>query len=200
MWLPHPATTTAHTPQVPAGLPYAVFPVGTVLCLHLVCLKTSSVSAPSLDMQSYDLMRLPPREATAEGDLTIPFQQSALKSTADQDPFFQHLKIRYVKAADTADHPQVCCIICGCRCLGKCVWVSSCFGLVVCKTAAGGLTQIRESRKWWWREGLVSVDTVLQMGDARMQIFIYSMCAYFIYDCILYVFISKFFCGHGLQC
>ena len=109
----------------------------------------SSVSAPSLDMQSYDLMRLPPREATAEGDLTIPFQQSALKSTADQDPFFQHLKIRYVKAADTADHPQVCCIICGCCCLGKRVWVSSFFGLVVCKTAAGGLTQIRESRKWW---------------------------------------------------
>ena len=55
-------------------------------------------------------MRLPPREATAEGDLTIPFQQSALKSTADQDPFFQHLKIRYVKAVDAADQSQVCCI------------------------------------------------------------------------------------------
>ena len=54
-------------------------------------------------------MKLPPREATAEGDLTIPFQQSALKSTADQDPFFQHLKIRYVKAADTADQSQVHC-------------------------------------------------------------------------------------------
>lgn len=73
------------------------------------------LSSASLGMQSYDLMRLPPREATAEGDLTIPFQQSALKSTADQDPFFQHLKIRYVKAVDTADHPQVRCIMCGCR-------------------------------------------------------------------------------------
>ena len=58
-------------------------------------------------MQSYDLMRLPPREPTAEGDLTIPFQQSALKSTADQDPFFQHLKIRYAKASDAFDQSQV---------------------------------------------------------------------------------------------
>ena len=57
--------------------------------------------------QSYELMRLPPRDATAEGDLTIPFQQSALKSTADQDPFFQHLKIRYVKAADSSEAAQV---------------------------------------------------------------------------------------------
>ena len=64
-------------------------------------------------------MKLPPREATAEGDLTIPFQQSALKSTADQDPFFQHLKIRYVKAADTADLSQVHCIVCHCCCLCK---------------------------------------------------------------------------------
>ena len=52
-------------------------------------------------------MRLPPRDATAEGDLTIPFQQSALKSTADHDSFFQHLKIRYIKASDTADPAQV---------------------------------------------------------------------------------------------
>lgn len=69
------------------------------------------------DMQSYDLMKLPPREATAEGDLTIPFQQSALKSTADQDPFFQHLKIRYVKPADNADQSQVQCFVCHCCCL-----------------------------------------------------------------------------------
>lgn len=54
-------------------------------------------------------MRLPPREATAEGDLTIPFQQSALKSTADQDPFFQHLKIHYTKAIDAVDQSQVSC-------------------------------------------------------------------------------------------
>ena len=68
----------------------------------------------SMDLQSYDLMKLPPREATVEGDLTIPFQQSALKSTADQDPFFQHLKIRYIKAADTADQSQVHCIALHC--------------------------------------------------------------------------------------
>ena len=60
-----------------------------------------------LSVQSYDLMRLPPRDATAEGDLTIPFQQSALKSTADQDPFFHHLKIRYLKAADNCGPAQV---------------------------------------------------------------------------------------------
>lgn len=68
----------------------------------------------SVGLQSYDLMKLPPREATAEGDLTIPFQQSALKSTADQDPLFQHLKIRYVRAADTADQSQVNCIALHC--------------------------------------------------------------------------------------
>ncbi|KAL3153823.1 Gamma-tubulin complex component 4, variant 2 [Trebouxia sp. C0010 RCD-2024] len=78
---------------------------------HLAALKNYFLLAKgdfyhSFLAESYDLMRLPPREATAEGDLTIPFQQSALKSTADQDPFFQHLKIRYVKAVDTADHPQ----------------------------------------------------------------------------------------------
>lgn len=50
-------------------------------------------------------MKLPPRETTAESDLTIPFQQSASKSTADQDPLFQHLKIRFIKAAE--DAPQV---------------------------------------------------------------------------------------------
>lgn len=45
-------------------------------------------------------MKLPPRETTAESDLTIPFQQSASKSTADQDPLFQHLKIRFNKTAE----------------------------------------------------------------------------------------------------
>lgn len=52
-------------------------------------------------------MKLPPRETTAESDLTIPFQQSALKSTADQDPFFQHLKIRFIKPAEDAAALQV---------------------------------------------------------------------------------------------
>ena len=61
-------------------------------------------------------MKLPPREATAEGDLTIPFQQSAFRSTADQDPFFQHLKIRYVKA-DTVDQSQVHCICIALHCI-----------------------------------------------------------------------------------
>lgn len=78
---------------------------------HLAALKNYFLLAKgdfyhSFLAESYDLMRLPPREATAEGDLAGPFQQSALKSTADQDPFFQHLKIRYVKAVDTADPPQ----------------------------------------------------------------------------------------------
>ena len=55
-------------------------------------------------------MRLPPREATAEGDLTMPFQQSALKSTADQDPLFQHIKIRYVKTTDPPAQVHFCFI------------------------------------------------------------------------------------------
>ncbi|KAL0056051.1 hypothetical protein WJX82_007204 [Trebouxia sp. C0006] len=78
---------------------------------HLAALKNYFLLAKgdfyhSFLAESYELMRLPPRDATAEGDLTIPFQQSALKSTADQDPFFQHLKIRYVKAADSSEAAQ----------------------------------------------------------------------------------------------
>ena len=60
-----------------------------------------------LGLQSSSLMKLPPREATAESDLTIPFQQSASKSTADQDPLFQHLKIRFIKPAEDAAIIQV---------------------------------------------------------------------------------------------
>lgn len=72
---------------------------------HLAALKNYFLLAKgdfyhSFLAESAELMRLPPREATAEGDLTVPFQQSALKSTADQDPLFQHVKIRYVKQTD----------------------------------------------------------------------------------------------------
>ena len=77
--------------------------VNTVATLSMLGVNVVRFCLP----QSYELMRLPPRDATAEGDLTIPFQQSALKSTADQDPFFQHLKIRYVKAADSSEAAQV---------------------------------------------------------------------------------------------
>jgi len=99
----------------PALLPRAMCPGHDDLNQH--CCKFERVGDQCCESsltemylpQSYELMRLPPRDATAEGDLTIPFQQSALKSTADQDPFFQHLKIRYVKAADSSEAAQVHC-------------------------------------------------------------------------------------------
>lgn len=58
-------------------------------------------------VQSSSLMKLPPRETTAESDLTIPFQQSASKSTADQDPFFLLLKLRFLKPVEDSATPQV---------------------------------------------------------------------------------------------
>ena len=52
-------------------------------------------------------MKLPPRETTAESDLTIPFQQSASKSSADQDPFFPLLMLRFRKPAEDSATLQV---------------------------------------------------------------------------------------------
>jgi gamma-tubulin complex component 4 len=39
------------------------------------------------------VMRLPPRPSS-EADLNIPFQQSALRSSAGVDPHFDHIKVR----------------------------------------------------------------------------------------------------------
>ncbi|CAD7697778.1 unnamed protein product [Ostreobium quekettii] len=43
------------------------------------------------------VMNLPPREATAEADINVPFQQSALKSTAQHDKFFQLIRLQWRK-------------------------------------------------------------------------------------------------------
>eukprot|EP00798_Chlamydomonas_sp_ICE-L_P000174 gene174-1698_t len=41
------------------------------------------------------LMASPPRPATASSDVDIPFQQSALRSTAQHDRLFQHFRLRW---------------------------------------------------------------------------------------------------------
>ena len=41
------------------------------------------------------MLRLPPRLATAEADLALPFQQAALQSTAQHDRFFANVRVRF---------------------------------------------------------------------------------------------------------
>lgn len=52
-------------------------------------------------MQSRSLMSVPVIWATAEANLAIPFQQSAGKSSADGDPLFAMLAIKF--PADEAE-------------------------------------------------------------------------------------------------
>ncbi|KAI4319395.1 hypothetical protein MLD38_032995 [Melastoma candidum] len=44
--------------------------------------------------ESRQLMRLPPRQSTAEADLTVPFQLAALKTTCDEDKYFSKVSLR----------------------------------------------------------------------------------------------------------
>eukprot|EP00899_Mesostigma_viride_P015699 jgi/Mesvir1/2412/Mv22150-RA.1 len=48
--------------------------------------------------ESRALMRMPPRPATAEADLNVPFQQAALKTTASEDKYFPRVKFRLTSA------------------------------------------------------------------------------------------------------
>lgn len=51
-----------------------------------------------LALQSHDLLRLPPRAATAEGDVAIHFAQSAQRSTAEHDALFANVRVRVARA------------------------------------------------------------------------------------------------------
>ncbi|KAG9443817.1 hypothetical protein H6P81_015157 [Aristolochia fimbriata] len=44
--------------------------------------------------ESRQLMRLPPRQSTAEADLMVPFQLAAIKTVADEDKYFHRLSLR----------------------------------------------------------------------------------------------------------
>lgn len=46
-------------------------------------------------LQSHRLLSLPVVRATAEANVSIPFQQSAAKSSAEGDPLFSRLRIRF---------------------------------------------------------------------------------------------------------
>lgn len=46
-------------------------------------------------VESKGLMGLPPRDDTAEADINVPFLQSALKSTAQHDKFFNLVKLKW---------------------------------------------------------------------------------------------------------
>eukprot|EP00898_Chlorokybus_atmophyticus_P000917 jgi/Chlat1/1826/Chrsp138S02145 len=50
--------------------------------------------------ESRALMRMPPRPATAQHDLNVPFQQSALKSSAEDDKYFARVKLSIPTLAD----------------------------------------------------------------------------------------------------
>ncbi|KAH6555105.1 hypothetical protein KP509_1Z281100 [Ceratopteris richardii] len=54
--------------------------------------------------ESRSLMRLPPRPATAEADLKIPFQQAAVKTLGDEDRYFSRVSL---KLASTTGASQV---------------------------------------------------------------------------------------------
>ncbi|XP_020969206.1 gamma-tubulin complex component 4 homolog [Arachis ipaensis] len=44
--------------------------------------------------ESRQLMRLPPRQSTAEADLMVPFQLAALKTIGEKDKYFSKVSLR----------------------------------------------------------------------------------------------------------
>ncbi|KAL1331681.1 hypothetical protein AAHE18_12G203700 [Arachis hypogaea] len=47
--------------------------------------------------ESRQLMRLPPRQSTAEADLMVPFQLAALKTIGEEDKYFSKVSLRYLR-------------------------------------------------------------------------------------------------------
>ncbi|XP_074268390.1 gamma-tubulin complex component 4-like [Silene latifolia] len=50
--------------------------------------------------ESRQLMRLPPRQSTAEADLLVPFQLAALKTISDDDKYFSRVSLRMPSAVN----------------------------------------------------------------------------------------------------
>lgn len=60
------------------------------------------VAEAHVTLQSHSLMALPVVEATAEANISIPFHQSAGKSSAEGDALFPLLKIRFFTETEAA--------------------------------------------------------------------------------------------------
>ncbi|KAK6941007.1 Gamma tubulin complex component protein, N-terminal [Dillenia turbinata] len=57
--------------------------------------------------ESRQLMRLPPRQSTAEADLMVPFQLAALKTIGDEDRYFSRVSLRMPSFGITAKSSHV---------------------------------------------------------------------------------------------
>ncbi|KAL5136538.1 Gamma-tubulin complex component 4 [Glycine soja] len=63
-------------------------------CLvYILCLGYATVAECFLE-ESRQLMRLPPRQSTAEADLMVPFQLAALKTIGEEDKYFSKVSLR----------------------------------------------------------------------------------------------------------
>ncbi|KAM7521465.1 hypothetical protein LguiA_011367 [Lonicera macranthoides] len=79
---------------------------------HLKALKDYFLLAKGDFFQSFleesrQLMRLPPRQSTAEADLMVPFQLAALKTIGDEDRYFSRVSLRMPSFGITAKPSQV---------------------------------------------------------------------------------------------
>ncbi|KAI5078166.1 hypothetical protein GOP47_0007990, partial [Adiantum capillus-veneris] len=57
--------------------------------------------------ESRSLMRLPPRPATAEADLKIPFQQAAVKTLGDDDRYFSRVSLKLPSSTGGASQGEI---------------------------------------------------------------------------------------------
>ncbi|GAB4829907.1 Gamma-tubulin complex component 4 [Ancistrocladus abbreviatus] len=57
--------------------------------------------------ESRQLMRLPPRQSTAEADLMVPFQLAAVKTISDEDKYFSRVSLRMPSIGVTVKSSQV---------------------------------------------------------------------------------------------
>ncbi|KAM2694457.1 hypothetical protein EV2_008507 [Malus domestica] len=49
--------------------------------------------------ESHQLMRLPPRQSTAEADLMVPFQLAAIKTIGEEDKYFSRVSLSYLSVS-----------------------------------------------------------------------------------------------------
>ena len=99
---PPPLLRACACPQVAALLWHLVV-VQSDLLGHLSAIKDYFLLARgeffhSFLVEARRIMALPPRPATADADINIPFQQSALKSSAQHDRTFSRFRIRWSQA------------------------------------------------------------------------------------------------------
>ncbi|KAL5862920.1 hypothetical protein ACOSQ3_000434 [Xanthoceras sorbifolium] len=57
--------------------------------------------------ESRQLMRLPPRQSTAEADLMVPFQLAAIKTSSEEDKYFSRVSLRMPSFGITVKSSQV---------------------------------------------------------------------------------------------